>query len=173
MSLLDRQRTQLTEQLGPVVAGLGYELDSLSLARVGRRTLARITVDHDDGVDLDAIARISRAIGDELDRDDPFDTPFVLEVSSPGVDRPLTERRHWRRNVGRLVETDVRGDPTTGRVLAVAEDTVHLEVDGARREVPLSDLGPGRVQVEFGRPRSATDDERSAEDHFPVDREEG
>ncbi|MEP6851189.1 MAG: ribosome maturation factor RimP [bacterium] len=149
MSVLDRQREQLTSQLSPVLAALGFELDSLSLSKVGRRTLARITVDRDGGVDLDAIAEASRAIGAELDRDDPFETPFVLEVSSPGVDRPLTEPRHWRRNIGRLVSSTVDGRPVTGRVLAVGDDGVFLDVNGEKRFLPLAALGSGRVQVEF------------------------
>jgi ribosome maturation factor RimP len=95
------------------------------------------------------------------------ETPYTLEVSSPGIDRPLTEPRHWRRALGRIVSvsltaTDDRTSSArtaaarpapvvTGRVL-VADDTgVTLDVDGDRAEFDYSDLGPGQVQVEFGR----------------------
>jgi ribosome maturation factor RimP len=86
-------------------------------------------------------------------------------VTSPGVDRPLTEHRHWRRNVGRLVTVAVSGDEVTGRVSDVDEAGVVLAVEakgkpGAKkkpptpRHVPWTQLGSGRVQVEFGRPEA-------------------
>ena len=77
--------------------------------------------------------------------------PYVLEVSSPGVDRPLTEPRHWRRATGRLVKVEVAGKSMTGRVVAVDEDAVTLEATGRQRTVKWSDLGRGKVQVEFNR----------------------
>jgi ribosome maturation factor RimP len=76
---------------------------------------------------------------------------YTLEVSSPGVDRPLTLPRHWRRNVGRLVSVRVGDRTITGRVTATDGATVTFDVDGASRVVALDELGPGRVQVEFTR----------------------
>src|SRR5690606_18409620 len=74
----------------------------------------------------------------------------VLEVSSPGVDRSLTDLRHWRRNLGRLVKVaGPTGETITGRIMAVTGDTVVLETDGGLREFPHAELGPGRVQVEL------------------------
>jgi ribosome maturation factor RimP len=76
----------------------------------------------------------------------------VLEVSSPGVDRPLTEPRHWRRAVGRLVKVEADGRPVTGRVVEVDDAGVILEPEGGeRRPVAWAALGRGRVQVEFNR----------------------
>ena len=118
-------------------------------------------------------------------------TPYVLEVSSPGVDRPLTEPRHWRRNTGRLVTVAVgpAGQTTevTGRVTAVDDAGVTLAVEakgkpGAKkrpptpREVPWAELGSGRVQVEFGRPgddrrRRPTDDAPTTGRRQPTDDE--
>jgi ribosome maturation factor RimP len=75
-------------------------------------------------------------------------------VTSPGVDRPLTEARHWRRAVGRLVKVRVGGadgDTVTGRVRAADGNGVELEVDGATREIGWGELGAGKVQVEFNR----------------------
>jgi ribosome maturation factor RimP len=163
MSATDRQRLQLEQQIGPVVQNLGYELDEIAVSRVGRRSLVRLTVDSDAGIDLDAIADVSRAVSAELDAKDPFDTPFVLEVSSPGIDRPLTLPRHWRRNVGRLVQAAVGEDLLTGRIRAVTDEGVDLSVGegagAARRRVRWDDLGPGRVQVEFGRRDPGVPDE--------------
>jgi ribosome maturation factor RimP len=83
----------------------------------------------------------------------------VLEVSSPGVDRPLTEPRHWRRSVGRLVTVPVAGEGRrTGRVVAAAASGVTLEVDGVPRELGYGQLGPGRVQVELRRLEEASEE---------------
>lgn len=164
MSATERQRDQLIAQLGPIVAELGFEIDDITVARVGRRHLVRVVVDGEHGIDLDGIARVSRAADRALDADDPFGSPFVLEVSSPGVDRPLTEPRHWRRSVGRLVQVDVDGRRRTGRLLAVHDLGVRLAEDGeptGARPADVDDesstigwgrLGPGRVQIEFTRP---------------------
>jgi ribosome maturation factor RimP len=82
------------------------------------------------------------------------DLPYTLEVSSPGVDRPLTSPRHWRRAAGRLVTvkvTDAGGSqPVSGRVTVADEDGVTMDVDGAPRRFAYAVLGPGAVQVEFG-----------------------
>ena len=152
MSATDRHRSQLEQQIGPLVQTLGYELDEVAVTRVGRRSLVRVTVDAEDGVDLDAISDISRVVSAELDANDPFGTPFVLEVSSPGIDRPLTLPRHWRRNIGRLIRTEVADTAVTGRINAVDDDGVVLILDGGEQTtVGWTDLGAGRIQIEFAR----------------------
>jgi ribosome maturation factor RimP len=101
--------------------------------------------------------------------------PYTLEVSSPGVDRPLTQPRHWRRAAGRLVVAPLeapdadnpKGNEAVaeGRVVAVSETGVTLERDGATREYQYAELGPGRVQIEFGHfDDSADDDDLGEED---------
>jgi ribosome maturation factor RimP len=146
-------RQHLIELLGPVITSQGYDLDDLSVTAAGRRSLIRITVDGDDGIDLDAVADVSRAISDVLDSDgDSFAGPYVLEVSSPGVDRPLTEPRHWRRSIGRLVTVPVGEQSLTGRVTAADDTAVRIEVDGSAQTFAIAELGTGRIQVEFSRP---------------------
>src|SRR5581483_9549542 len=110
-------------------------------------------VDRDGGVDLDAVADISRVVSTALDADDVMgDSPYVLEVTSPGVDRPLTMPRHWRRNAGRLVEATVRDEGTLrGRIVSADDDAATLDIDGTSRTLPYDVLGPGKVQVEFDR----------------------
>jgi ribosome maturation factor RimP len=148
-------RRRLLELLEPVVTAAGYDLEDVTVTPAGRRSLVRVSVDADGGIDLDAVAAVTRAVSDALDDDTPggaaFAGPYVLEVSSPGVDRPLTEPRHWRRAMGRLVEVEVEGAPVTGRVVDVSADDVTLDLSGNRRHVPLAALGRGRVQVEFTR----------------------
>jgi ribosome maturation factor RimP len=148
------QRQHLIELLGPVITSQGYDLEDLSVTAAGRRSLIRVTVDGDGGIDLDAVAEVSRAVSEALDADSAgaaFAGPYVLEVSSPGVDRPLTEPRHWRRSIGRLVEVGVDEQTITGRVMAADADSVTLDVDGTHRSFATSALRGGRVQVEFAR----------------------
>lgn len=174
----DPATERLTGWIQPVVDAAGYELEELVVTPAGRRSVVRVVVDRDEGVTLDDIAEVSRAVSATLDENDGElgRAPYVLEVTSPGVDRPLTEHRHWRRNVGRLVTVAVgpAGDtePVTARVLQIDGDGVVLAVEtasrpGARRRppterrVPWAQLGAGRVQVEFGRaaaPDAASDD---------------
>lgn len=148
----DAARQQLAGLLAPVVEAAGYDLDDVTVTRAGRRSLVRVTVDADGGVDLDGVAQVSRAVSDALDSGDQFAGPYVLEVSSPGVDRPLSELRHWRRAAGRLVKVDADGVPLTGRVLDTDETGVTLDIDGTKRHVAWAALGRGKVQVEFNRP---------------------
>jgi ribosome maturation factor RimP len=151
-------REHLLDLLGPVVAEAGYDLEDVAVSSAGRRSLVRVTVDADGGIDLDAVAVVSRLVSDALDADAGLPSSpralggaYVLEVSSPGVDRPLTEPRHWRRATGRLVKVELDGRSVTGRIAAVDDNGVTLHVDGAARHVAWSQLGRGKVQVEFHR----------------------
>jgi ribosome maturation factor RimP len=144
-----------------VVSAAGLELESVRVGRAGRRSLLRVVVDTDLGVSLDDIALVSRAVAAEVDASDLMGPgPYTLEVSSPGVDRPLTEPRHWRRASGRLVRVPVRASSARmaddgpsraveGRIVTAGPAGVTLEVDGERREFGYAELGPGQVQVEF------------------------
>lgn len=164
----DPAAARLAGWIEPVVAGAGYDLEELVVTPAGRRSVVRVVVDRDAGVSLDDIAAVSRAVSDALDaHDDGMGrTPYVLEVSSPGVDRPLTEPRHWRRNTGRLVAVAVgpagATEQVTARIGEVTDAGVTLAVEAlgkpgakkrppAPRTVPWAELGSGRVQVEFGR----------------------
>jgi ribosome maturation factor RimP len=136
----------------PVVTAAGYDLEEVSVSRAGRRHVVRVLVDSDRGISLDDVAVVSRDISAALDEAEEgggevLAGEYQLEVGSPGVDRPLTEPRHWRRNRGRLVA--VNG--LTGRVTGVDDAGVVLEVDGEPRSLAFAELGPGRVQIEFKR----------------------
>jgi ribosome maturation factor RimP len=136
----------------PVVTAAGYDLEDVSVSRAGRRHVVRVLVDADGGITLDDVAVVSREMSAALDAADESGGEVVpgeyqLEVGSPGVDRPLTAPRHWRRNVGRLVA--VRG--LTGRIVAAGDEGVVLDVAGTAREIPYPELGPGKVQIEFKR----------------------
>jgi ribosome maturation factor RimP len=152
---------------------------------MGRRYVVRVIVDRDGGVGLDAVAVLARGISSALDEAEERGGEFIageyqLEVSSPGVDRPLREPRHWRRNVGRLVKVAVDGTPVTGRVTAADETGVTLEVGGQPRTAAYGALGPGRVEVEFSRLDEIDDEDMVAfegdddtDDHADDDDGEG
>lgn len=152
---------RLADLLEPVVSAAGLELESVRVGRAGRRSLLRVVVDAEQGVSLDDIALVSRAVAAEIDAGGLMGPgSYTLEVSSPGVDRPLTEPRHWRRASGRLVRVPVLSSSSRtadggqsraveGRIITAGPAGVTLEVDGDRREFGYAELGPGRVQVEF------------------------
>ena len=189
----DPATAKLAGWIEPVVGSAGYDLEELVVTPAGRRSVVRVVVDRDEGVSLDDVAEISRAVSEVLDQNDEGmgRTPYVLEVSSPGVDRPLTEPRHWRRNTGRLVAVAVGDagatDEVIGRITSVDDAGVTLAVEakgkpGAKkrpptpRQVPWGELGAGRVQVEFGRPDAADsvspdipDDDLPDDDSSPDD----
>jgi ribosome maturation factor RimP len=145
---------RLTTVLEPVVVAAGMDLESVRITAAGRRWLLRVVVDADSRPGLDEIALLSRSVSAELDASGVMgQAAYTLEVSSPGVDRPLTEPRHWWRAAGRLVRAPLSTSPATsvqGRVVSAGMDAVTLEIDGEQREFGYRDLGPGRVQVEFG-----------------------
>lgn len=145
-------RDRVKTLLAPVVAAAGYDLEDVELTPAGNRRVLRVVVDRDGGIDLDAVADVARLVDTAMEEADVLGgAPYVLEVTSPGVDRPLTEARHWRRAVSRLVEVTVNdGAAVRGRVLAADDASVELEVSGQPQRFALGDLGKGKVQVEFG-----------------------
>ncbi len=145
---------RITDVIRPVVAAAGMDLESVRVSAAGRRRLLRVVVDSDRGVSLDDAAALSRRLSAALDQVTVMgDFPYTLEVSSPGVDRPLTDPRHWRRAAGRLVEVTVaESGPVSGRVVTADADGVTMDVAGARRRFGYAALGPGVIQVEFGHP---------------------
>ena len=149
-SASDRKLADLIE---PLVTAAGLDLESVRLSTAGKRRVVRIIVDSDHGVSLDETADVSRDISELLDKGNALgEAPYTLEVSSPGVDRPLTEPRHWRRAKGRLVRVKATGDgQVEGRVLEADADGVTLDLAAGTRKFSYSDLGAGSVQVEFGR----------------------
>jgi len=164
-------RARLREVIEPVVASDGYDVEGLSVSRAGRRYLVRLTVDRDGGVNLDAVADVSRLVSRALDEieaggEELFAGEYELQVSSPGVDRPLTLPRHWRRNVGRLVQVRAGDKQLTGRVVAADADGVVLAVGDVEHELGYDALGAGKVQLEFARAAALSDDDL---EEFPVD----
>ncbi len=146
----------LTALLTPVLTDRGLELDDLTVVPAGRRSLLRVTVDGDGprglGPTLDEIAGATRAISAALDESPVTgNAPYVLEVSSRGVGKPLTKPVQWRRNKGRLVQMTVAGASVAGRIGASDEDSVTLDVAGAERTYGYTEISKATVQVELNR----------------------
>lgn len=155
---------QLHEVVNEVVIAAGFDLEELAVRAAGRRRIVRVVIDGDDGVTLDAAADVSRAISERLDAageaDPTGSAPYTLEVTSPGVGRPLTLPRHFRRARTRLVSISTAdGKETAGHVLGVDETAVTLVLSGrkgvSRISVPLADIVRARVEVEFSPPSAA------------------
>jgi ribosome maturation factor RimP len=163
---LTAAKERVREVIEPVVAAAGYDLEEIGLSRAGRRWVLRVLVDADGGINLDGVAVVSRDISAALDAAEETGAEVIpgeyqLEVGSPGVDRPLTLPRHWRRNVTRLVA--VNG--LTGRVVAADGSGIELDVAGTTHRLGYAELGPGRVQIEFKRLDEAVfEDEEDDED---------
>lgn len=137
-----------------VVARYGFELEEFEVARAGKRHQLRVLIDSDDGVGADDIATVSRALSKRLDRaDEVLTESYTLEVSSPGLERPLTRPRHWRRNRLRRVRARYRdGTEIVGRVGDCDDEAVTMLVSGVLRRVPLAQLDRAVVEVEFSTP---------------------
>jgi len=165
--------------LAPVAASMGMDLEGVRITAAGRRRLLRVVVDADGGVSLDDIALVSRALSAALDDSSVMgEQPYTLEVSSPGVDRPLTERRHWRRAIGRLVVAPLTAEPVDddpapatveGRIMGASADGITIDVDGESRRFGYGDLGAGKIKVEFARIGAGPGDEGAADDSADED----
>lgn len=150
---IDRTRERLVEELTPPLLQIGLDLEAVELTPAGRRRVLKLAVDKDGGVTLDDVAEATKEVSGLLDDSDVMgEHPYTLEVTSPGVDRPLTLPRHWRRNLGRLVKvTTVGGETVTGRIQDQDDEVVSLTVDGTTRPVAYADVAKAYVQVEFNR----------------------
>jgi ribosome maturation factor RimP len=146
-----RERIE-TEIAGPLTA-LELDVEAVEITPAGKRRILRIAVDKDGGVTLDDVADATRQISRVLDESDAMgEQPYTLEVTSRGVDRPLTLPRHWRRNVDRLVKvTTTEGEALEGRIATSDDAAACIDVDGTIREIAYTDIARAQVQVEFNR----------------------
>jgi ribosome maturation factor RimP len=145
---------RLTALLSSPIESLGLDLEAVDLSRAGKRSVLRVAVDKDGGVDLDDIAAATGEVSRTLDDSGAMGAgPYTLEVSSPGVDRPLTLPRHWRRNTGRLVKATLAdGGEVTGRIVETDDEGAGIDVDGSAHRVTFGEVAKARIQIEFKRP---------------------
>ncbi|MFI1106000.1 ribosome maturation factor RimP [Streptomyces melanogenes] len=153
------QSERLRGLLEPLVSAKDLDLEEIEVSRAGRRRMLRIVVDSDEGVELDTCAELSRDVSDALDESDVMgDEEYVLEVTSPGAERPLSELRHYVRATGRLARfTLAEGGELVARILSADEDGLDLEVPGVKgrkataRRIAFADIAKARVEIEFNR----------------------
>jgi ribosome maturation factor RimP len=140
----------LTELLDPVIKGAGFVLEEVKVTPAGKRRIVAVILDGEErNPSLDEVTVVSRKVSDILDTYSQLgDLPFTLEVTTPGVDRPLTMPRHWAKNVGRLVKiTPLDGDSFVSRIASVNADSVTLE----SREIAFTDIKRAQIEIEFNR----------------------
>ncbi|MCX4587766.1 ribosome maturation factor RimP [Streptomyces sp. NBC_01481] len=153
------QSERLRGLLEPLVSAADLDLEEIEVSRAGKRRMLRIIVDSDEGATLDACAELSRVISQKLDETDEMgDGEYVLEVSSPGADRPLTEHRHYVRATGRLAKLQLHeSGELVARILTVDDEGLDLEVPGVKgrkptsRRVAFAEIAKARVELEFNR----------------------
>ena len=150
MAMADTRDRLAAELTGPIGL-LGLDLEAVDLTSAGKRRVLRVAIDKDGGVTMDDIADATREVSRVLDETDLMGRQaYTLEVSSPGVDRPLTLPRHWRRNTGRLVKVAfAEGEPLTGRIAETDDDGAVLDVEGAERRLEYAEVKKAKVQIEF------------------------
>jgi len=134
----------------------GLELVDVEIFRAGKRRVLRIYIGKRDGVNVDDCARVSRDLGTLLDADNVMqDENYILEVSSPGLDRPFKTLKDYRRNVGRFVRATLRESveglggkkQVVGKLADVGETSITLDADGATRSIPLDLIVQAKVDV--------------------------
>ncbi len=145
---------RLTEMLAPVAEALGYELLGVEFMPQGRHSLLRIYIDGPDGVTVDDCAKVSEQVSAVLDVEDPIQGEFTLEVSSPGLDRPLFTQAHFEAVVGKMVQVrlafPVEGRRKfKGRLLAVEEGQLSVEVDGKSYALPVDQVDKANLVHEW------------------------
>ena len=159
-------RDRIESELVDPLSALALDIEAVEISPAGNRRVLRVAVDKDGGVTLDDVAEATRTIDAALEASDVMgEQPYTLEVTSRGVDRPLTLPRHWRRNASRLVKvTFADGTDVTGRIKESGEGSVTIEVDGTKRDVAYADVKKALVQVEFNRKSTneAHDEEEEA-----------
>ncbi|MGI8418453.1 MAG: ribosome maturation factor RimP [Nakamurella sp.] len=146
-----------------IVTDAGFDLEDFAVVNAGRRRLVRVIIDADEGVGLDAAATVSRELSAALDADDESSSddsaPYTLEVTSPGIGRPLTAPRHFHRARGRLVAiTTTGGESLTARVLGITETGVDLlsgKSGTDQQQLPFDEIAKARVEVDFSGPSKA------------------
>ena len=161
MSGSDGLTSRIASEVTDPLSALGLDLEAVEVTPAGKRRVLRIAVDRDGGVSMDAVADATREVNRVLDDSDVMgQQPYTLEVTSRGVDRPLTLPRHWRRNADRLVKVTLTdGSSMTGRIGDSGDETVVLEVSGVDKLLAYEDVARALVQIEFNRASAPSDDD--------------
>ncbi|MGA4690093.1 MAG: ribosome maturation factor RimP [Rhodococcus sp. (in: high G+C Gram-positive bacteria)] len=148
---------RIVELVSDLLAREGYDLEDVVVTAAGKHSTVRLLVDSDAGLGLDEAARLSRIVSEAFDGVSDFgESPYVLEVTSPGIGRPLTDPRHWRRAQGRKAKVELADETLVARIGELVGDEIRLVLPDRSgpvvRSVPLSEVRRAVVEVEFSPP---------------------
>lgn len=151
---MTKQEQRLTELLAPTVEATGFELLGVEFHSAGRHSTLRLFIDHPDGITVDNCAQVSREVSAILDVEDPIQNEYNLEVSSPGLDRPLFTPAHFAKVVGQKIEVKT-AIPQDGRrrfkgdLVAIEDDMLVIEVDGKQYRLLMDNVDKANVVPVF------------------------
>jgi ribosome maturation factor RimP len=150
-------KDQISEFISPAIHKAGYFLEDINIVSPGQHRIVTVIVDGESALNLDQVTVASKLVSELLDEASFMgETPFTLEVTSPGIDRPLTLPRHFAKNADRLLKvTKTDGEVVTGRILSNTEVDVTLTVtekkDVKQVTITLADIKRAQVEIEFNR----------------------
>jgi len=141
------KKEDISAAVTPALSALGFYLEDVTITSAGRRSMLTIIVDGDTHLSLDQVTSATKAISEIVESLQSLgDTPFTLEVTSPGLDRPLTKPRHWCKNIDRLVKVVLLdGKEIKGRIKAASEDSATVD----QSEITFADIKRASLEVEF------------------------
>ncbi len=145
---------KLTDLLRPAVEETGKTLRGIEYISAGNNSVLRLFIDHENGINVDDCAEVSRQVGALLDVEDPISSEYSLEVSSPGVDCPLFDLSHFQEVIGETVNIRL-SMPLNGRrkfkglLIAIENDTLIVQVDSIDYELAFSNVDKANLVVKF------------------------
>jgi len=141
------KKEEISAVITPALATLGFYLEDITITSAGKRSMLTVIVDADAHLSLDQVTVATKAIGELVEGIQSLgDTPFTLEVTSPGIDRPLTKPRHWRKNIDRLVKIVLQdGKEVKGRIKSATDTTATVDQVG----INFSDIKRATLEIEF------------------------
>ena len=145
---------KLTEMLRPAVEEVGKELLGCEFVSAGNHSVLRLYIEHENGINVDDCAEVSRQVGAILDVEDPISTEYSLEVSSPGLDRPLFDMTHFQSVIGETINVRL-GVPLNGRrkfkgkLESIENDTLIVLLDGDHYELVFSNIDKANLVYNF------------------------
>ena len=141
------KKEEISAAITPALSDLGFYLEDITITSAGRRSMLTVIVDSDTHLSLDQVTVATKAISEIVENIQSLgQTPFTLEVTSPGLDRPLTKPRHWRKNIDRLVKIVLLdGKEVKGRV----KDATEISATVDEQVVKFSDIKRATLEIEF------------------------
>ena len=141
------RKEEISAAITPALTALGFYLEDLNISSAGKRSLLTVIVDADRHLSLDEVTQATKAISEIVENIPALGaTPFTLEVTSPGVDRPLTKPRHWRKNINRLVKIILQdGKEIKGRIKSASEISATID----EVEISYVDIKRANLEIEF------------------------